>query len=366
MPLCNTIQRPPPIRPALTLRTTEDLDVAPPTCSGLSPETTLSQLFELYFLPVYLRSTMADPKTIAEYRSAINSWVRFLWDPPLRLIDNAACAAFIFEDLNRENGAEISPNTVRKHCTHLQMVLQAAGPQTKDYPWAATPWGLFGEDPFGRPRPVPWFLKPPEREKPAEDGLTLDEIGRLLDAARLAVKPALSECPAPTWWRGLLRFGFNTGLRRGSLLMLRRSWIEPFCDAGFLPLPGRASKKKRPKQIYISPEAMAVLAEMPTGDLVFPWAESMVSFNRYRRRLWDAAGVPPGHKFHGLRKAIGSALYAIDPKAAQLQLGHQSENTTRRSYVSSAAAAASLEANVGRASRRVRQPKPSAGQKMLF
>ena len=336
MPLCNNlILQPPPKRTALTLRTIEELDSAPPTSPGLSPETTLSQLFERYFLPVYLRSTMADPKTIAEYRTAINFWVKFTWDPPLRLIDNVACAAFVFEDLNRENGTQISPNTVRKHCTHLQMVFQAAGSQTKDYPWAATPYGLFGEDPFGRPRPVPWFIKPPEREKPAEDGLTLEEIGRLLVAARRAVKPTLTECSAPTWWRGLIRFGYNTGLRRGSLLMLRRSWIEPFCDAGFLSLPGRASKKKAPKQIYISPEAMAVLAEMPTGDLVFPWSKSLVTFNRYRQRLWREAGVPPSHKFHGLRKAIGSALYAIDPKAAQLQLGHQSESTTRRGWPSS-------------------------------
>jgi len=342
----------------------------PPVSSGLSPDTTLSELFDRYFLPVYLRSTMADPKTIAEYRTAIRLWCKFVWDPPLRLIDNAACAAFVFEDLNRENEKPISPNTVRKHLTHLQMVLHAAGPQTKQYPWAASQYGLFGDDPFGRPKTSPWFIKPPEREKPAEDGLTLDEIGRLLDVCPTAIKPAIPECPAPLWWRMLLLFGYNTGLRRGSLLALRRSWIQPFADAGLLSLPGRASKKKLPKLIYVNPEAMAALEQMPTGDLVFPWTESMASFNRYRRQLWEAAEVPPAHKFHGLRKAIGSELYAIDPKAAQLQLGHQSERTTRRSYVCNAAAAASLAENVGRASRRVRQPhskpKPASGQKTLF
>ena len=368
MPQGNPIPTAPAISPALILRTIDELDSAAPRSTGLSPETTVSQLFERYFLPVYLRSRMADPKTVAEYRTAVHHWVRFTWDPPLRLVDNMACAAFVGEDLRPANGRERSPNTVRKHCVALQMVLHAGGPQTKQHPWAASPYGLFGEDPFGRPRPTPWFQKPPEREKPAEDGLTLDEIGRLLDVVARAVKPVLQECPAPAWWRGLLKFGYNSGLRRGSLLALRRSWIKPFGDAGFLALPARASKKGLAKQIYLSPDAMAVLAELPTGDWVFPWPESIVSFNRYRQRLWRQADIPPGHTLHGLRKAIGSELYAISPKAAQLQLGHQSEATTRRSYVSQASAAASLAANIGPASRRVRQPKPKLAdrQRLLF
>ena len=45
----------------------------PPVSSGLSPDTTLSELFDRYFLPVYLRSTMADPRSTTESRTPFSS-----------------------------------------------------------------------------------------------------------------------------------------------------------------------------------------------------------------------------------------------------------------------------------------------------
>lgn len=353
---------------ALRLVTTEELS-SRPAGRGLSPETRLSEFFEAYFVPVHLRSTMADANTVAEYRTAMRFWIRYTWDPPLRLIDNLACAAFVEEDLAAETAGRTgvrSPNTVRKHCTALQMVLNLAGPQTKQHPQAASAYGLFGEDPYGRPRQVPWFQKPPEREKPPDDVLAIEEIERLLGACPRAVKPVVPECSAWKWWDSFIRFDYNTGLRRRGMLQFRRSWVKRQGDWGRIELPGRASKKGRPKLIFASPAALAIMDAMPTGDLVFPWPQSLVSFNRYRKKLWQMAGLPPDRKLHSLRKAIGSELFSLDPKAAQLQLGHESESTTRRSYASAAARASVLAERIGPAMRRIPQPKTCGRQKTLF
>jgi integrase len=363
--------RPQPFRTPIVTR---PVWTAVPPSNAPSPEMTLPEFFERYFWPVYLRSTMADPKTVAEYRSAVRRWQTLIGAMPMRAIDNLTCAAFVAKDLQRKSGKRpgetLSPNSVRKHCTHLQMVLSLAGPQSKEHPQAASPYGLFGTDPFGRPRPVPWFVKPPERDKLPEDGFTIEEIGLILTACEGAIKPVLADCSAATWWKCLCLAAYNTGIRIGSMVALRRAWITRQIDDGWVSIPALAYKKKRPKVIYLPPEALAAIDAMPTGDLIWPWPESPVSLQRYRRTLLSAAGIPPARwfGFHGLRKAIGTQLWAIDQKAAQLQLGHEDAATTRKSYVNPAAIGASLAATIGPAMRRVRQPKASMPdpQKLLF
>ncbi|MHB9049825.1 MAG: tyrosine-type recombinase/integrase, partial [Pirellulales bacterium] len=136
---------------------------APLTPSAeLSPGMTLSEFFRGYFLPCYAKPKRIDDKTVLEYRTAVDRWARLTGDPPLAEIHAAVCARFVDLDLScrGRQGETLSPNTVRKHCTHLQMVLDVAGPQTRERPEAATEEGLFGLTPRGIPRRVPWFVKP--------------------------------------------------------------------------------------------------------------------------------------------------------------------------------------------------------------
>jgi len=99
LPLCNPILETPAMAPALVLRTIDELDQATPPAVGPSPDWSLDEFFDLYFTPVYLKATMADVDTIAEYRSAIARWVSLIGRPPLRKIENTTCATFVAQDL---------------------------------------------------------------------------------------------------------------------------------------------------------------------------------------------------------------------------------------------------------------------------
>lgn len=319
----------------------------------ISPQMTLKEFFERYFRPVFLTAGRADAKTIAEYRTAVERWCVLTGDPPLLRIDNLFCARFIERDfaMPGRRGEMLSPNTIRKHCGALQVILRIAGPQSERYPEAPTAYGLFGLDDYGRPRPTPFFKKPPKRDKPPEDLFTLGEIRRLIAAAEHAAKPHSGQFSAPAWWRALFRFLYNTGLRRGSALEIRREWIHSGDGFHFLSIPGEAYKQGRPHLFYLSRQAMEAIAEMPATGKIFPWLETMTSLNRHMKRLMRLAEIPAekyfGLAFHGMRKSLGTSLFGVNQEAARLQLGHESKKTTERHYVSAAQLANSLAAAVG-------------------
>jgi len=110
--------------------------------SGLSPNMTVSEFFHAFVLPLYLKAKSRDAKTVAEYTTAVGRWAELTGDPSLCQVDQATCAAFVVADLavmsTKVKTKKLSPNTVRKHCTHLQMVLDLAGPLTRERPEAAT------------------------------------------------------------------------------------------------------------------------------------------------------------------------------------------------------------------------------------
>src|SRR3972149_2344022 len=321
----------------------------------------MGDLYYAYVRPVWLKAINASPRTIAEADTSVRLWVAITGDPPLRSIENSTCALFVAHLLDRpgrKKDQTLSPNTARKHCSQIQIILNLAGPQTRDFPWAVSQYGLFGEDRYGRPRIAPWFCKPPKRDKLPEDGFTIEEIGQLLEACPKAKKPKIPGCTPAAWWRALICFSYNTGIRIGSLLQLRRSWIRRQADEGWINIPAEAEKKNRPKTIYLSPQALTAIDTIGTGELIFAWPESIVSLQRYRRHLLAIAGIPQERwfGFHGFRKAIGTELWSIDPKAAQLQLGHEDAATTRRSYVNPSVIGQAQAAMIGPAMRRVRQP----------
>jgi integrase len=107
---------------------------------------------------------------------------------------------------------------------------------------------------------------------------------------------------------------------------------------------------------------------MPTGDLIFPWPQTTVSLQRYRKKLLAMAGISEERwfGFHGLRKAIGTEVWKMKPTAAQAQLGHEDLATTRKSYVNPDVLGVALAAELGPTMRRVRQPKSPSPQQLLF
>lgn len=336
-----------------------------PTPPRLSPETTLAEFFMQWFLPQYCGSRRRPMKraTVAEYRTAVARWCELVGDLPLKAITTDDCRRFVELALARpgRGGQPPSRYTVKKQCTALRVILRQAGPRSRDAPDAATEEGLFGEDRHGRPRPSPWFpaLDVPSPEP--DDVFTLDEIADWLNVCHLARQPQLPECSAALWWRTLILFAYNTGMRIGELLALRRGMLRRTARGlRYLDVPGAYRKQGKAARIALNAAALEAWEAMPTTDVVWPWPHHRAHLDTIRRELLTAAGLPPERRFgfHALRKAAATAIYSLDPEAAQRQLTHESRSTTEKHYV---AAQALIDAAITRQAAIIEAiPQPSA------
>lgn len=337
------------------------LEPLPGAAVPLTPTMGLGRFFRSYFAPCYLKAKRRSPRTTAEYATAVGRWADLTGDPPLQSIDQACCARFACLDGDQPGRQDdvLSPNTVRKHCCHLQHVLDAAGPWSRERRHAATEHGLFGLDQFGRPRPAPWVPRPDERDKPPVDGFTLAELSAWIAAARThATAPITGECTPAAWWEALIRFLYNAAVRIGTALRIQREWIRRVNGVSWLEVPGAADKKRRPRLVFLSPAALAAVDSIGTQGLVFPWPRTLKNLHDHRRRLLFAADLPEKRwfGFHAVRKAAGTELYRISPDAARQHLCHGDLATTVKSYVNPAALAESLAGQVGPALARIPQP----------
>ena len=295
---------------------------------GLSPRLTLSQFYTAYVVPCVLRPEAARPRTAAQYAETLRYWEQFTAGPTLDEMHQGHAADFLAALASlpgNRRGSTISPNTIRKHCTHAQRCLDLAGPPSTRHRMAA--------DLIDRP---PFLIRPRQRHKLAEDAFTLDEVRAWLAAAQNAETPHLPATPAPLWWAALIRWTWATGLRIGTTLAARWDWLDP--SALTLQIPDSDYKGGQARRFHTSPpalEAVQPLRATGRGPLVFPWPYTRWYLDRVRVRMLAEAGLPPTRRFgfHGLRKGAATALAEKNPLAAQLAMGHASAKTTRDHYV---------------------------------
>ena len=298
----------------------------------LTERSTLTQLFEAAFEPLYLRAQALDQQTTQLYRDALQWWVRLTGDPPLREIDEWVTAAFV-ESLLRQPGRRretLSVATVRKHCAQLDTLLSFAGPKTRD----ARGWrnrGILELPPrIERPRA--------DREAPAGDW-TLDEVRRMHGAAGFVTAPALPGVTPANWWRAMIVTATHTGLRIGQLLALEYADLS----GETLLVRARGSKGRRGKLQHLSSAAAESIESIRTDRrLIFEWPHHRRWLHRCLKRLATCAGIPESRRFgwHGFRRthatlvAEQSAASGGGVLAAQISLGHTSSATTLGHYVS--------------------------------
>jgi len=297
---------------------------------------TLSAFVEEVYIPRRLlaKSPPARPGTIAELQSAVNRWCEITGDPPLQEITSALCAEFLVELRKRPGrSGRLSPDTVKKIVSDLERVLGFAGPAGGRCRRPAEERGFFGEDANHWPRPAPYFPDVAGGHHLPKGCLDLTQIEDLLAATSAAAQPPIDVCPPGTWWSALYRFAFWTGLRRGSLLNTRRSWLRNHAGLVWLQVPGECCKGGRPQAIWLHPRALAALESIPTGDEVFPWPYTLQHLERAHKRLLTRAAILPlpEFAFHTFRRAISSAIDEIRPDTARFLLRHDTD-LARRHY----------------------------------
>lgn len=282
--------------------------------ADLSPDMTLGEFYRAYVLPIHRLARRADPKTIQLDEIALKHWETLTRNPPLRDISEFDTADFVSGAmlLAGRHGKKMSANTIRKHAIHLQFCLDRAGPRSRTMRNAAQ----LIDTPPGFEKP-----KPTRRATPML--LTLDEIGRWITACDTAVAPVESD--ATEWWRSLVVFGYNTGLRIDCIMRLE--W--PMLVSDWLVIPAEIYKGgEHGGEFYCNRWARAALKPLRAlgAERIFPWRgwpDSESWLQEQRRRIWLSAGiVQPGNGFHGLRRALLTWLSGKNDLVARLVAGH--------------------------------------------
>jgi len=232
--------------------------------------------------------------------------LRCTWRAYLRESRTSGLEAFDCQRVNdwldelRENRA---PDTVRTQRGNLLVVW-----------WWAYREGLVTEAPL-RVRK----LRPISRSPVA---WTLPEVRTLVAAAEL-------DPLRPLWWSSLIRVGYDTGLRLGDLLRLRRDEIAESMTV-------RQAKTGRTVSVRLRPETLAVahrhLGYPSNSPLLWPLWGRREAFYRALRELVARAGIRRG-TFRWLRRSAATQLERVDPGRGTALLGHASRRTTEAFYV---------------------------------
>jgi len=137
------------------------------------------------------------------------------------------------------------------------------------------------------------------------------------------------------WLRALLAVAYNFGLRKGELLGLRVSQVDP--DARTIHLLPGTTKNDKGRAIVRTEEVRRLVLDCINGkrstDAVFTWPDGrpVTDFRRTWRFLTKRAGVPE-LIFHDLRRsAVRNMVRAgISKHVAKLISGHQTDSVFDR------------------------------------
>ncbi|MBN2024040.1 MAG: site-specific integrase [Pirellulales bacterium] len=339
----------------------------------LSPAMSLSEFFDGYVWPVLMRPRDTSARTLAEYRRSLGYWVEFTGDPPLGAVSQALCVELL-AGLQKcpgrpSRGNEtLARNTIRKHCTQLQYLLDLAGPRSRANRMAATKKGLFGLDEDGLPNEPPYLVRSPAERNEVDEVFEVEEIHAWLEACERARVPRdLGVAPA-AWWRALIRYLYNTGVRLGTAMAIRWTWHERD-ERGrlWLKVPKTEIKGHAQKSFYVNAEAADAIESIRTArEIVFAWPHHPRWLQAVRVRLQAAAGLPPHRRFgfHALRRAMCTEAAEMNALVAQKQAGHTAIAMTRDKYVNKRVVAATMERLPQPKRRRTKDDDPD--QKKLF
>lgn len=291
------------------------------------------------FLAEWLETTSIAPKTRERYTQLINlhiaPYIGKIRLENLKPVDVQRLYVKLQQE-GRKDGKEggLHPRTVLHihRCLHKALTV-------------AVRWGYVA-------RNVCDAVEPPKPPRPQHSALTVEEVGRLLDALegdRLFA---------------LYATALATGMREAELLGLR--WTDVDLEQGVAYVRQTLKKATRTKQIFgptkthrserpvaLGPEILPILKRWQLEQrkerwewqdlykdfgLVFTNHDGSPISNRrlieHFKALLDKAGCDPKHVFHSLRhtKATISLIAGIAPKTVSDGLGHSNISITLDTY----------------------------------
>lgn len=225
--------------------------------------------------------------------------------------------------------AEITANDVNGWLQFLQRETTLAPETCYGYRAAIhAVWSYGFQD--GYTELPPMRLRKIARPLKLVEAYTQEELVALYNAAKLLRRNIQgTTIPRCIWWPPYIAAAYSTALRRGCLLALERSQIEP---NGRIVVLAKKTGKVTPRRLC--PVALAGVAEIAKyhGSLLaFPRGKSPVEFYQDFLGIQDLAGIQRGSSKWIRRSAIS---YAESVEAGQGRAlgGHSDERVTVRSY----------------------------------
>jgi len=294
----------------------------------LRKKMTATQFYHQYVKPTCRVAMDLSPKTIDLDEIALKYWRRFTGDPPLKKITRKTVLKFAMglKTLPGRDG-NMAPSTQQTRIVHMQTILHLAGPQTPDHDMAV---GLFK-------RPLPRIPRPKVVQGDPKM-LPMRQIEAWLRACDYAGSPRLPNIHPPTWWRALILYTYNTGMRIDTIMKSEWAWLD---DEGWLSVPAWAYKGGRMfRRFYVNSfarEAIEVLRDSGY-DRIVPWPnypESDRWLQDRRAWLWKKAGITDqkGNGFHGLRRTLLNEVAKEDIEVARVVAGHTRGDVLMEHYV---------------------------------
>ncbi len=289
---------------------------------GLTPALRYSELYREHDRPRRLGAGLS-PLTVSQDDETIGLWAALTGDPPVADVTPATMRQFAEQlSVRMWRGETISVNTVRKHVRHMQRIIDLAGPKTR-----ANPAGL---DLLSQ---LPDAIQaPPAEHKLPNDRFLSAEIWLLLEAS-----------PSP-WWRNLLLFAYNTGLRIGAILQVRWEMLDA-SEPGWLAVPNEISKRHKGGVYYLNrwareaAEATWGTAKGRRTGAIFAgfdhWPRGKSSFYTQFRGFRDGSGLDRQRRFafHALRKGLATWAGTKNLALARIILGHRGNDVTLDCYI---------------------------------
>lgn len=285
---------------------------------------TLRTFYDDWFKKVRLADS--PQKTVLSYEGVVRNWVLLTGDPPLEEITELTLAIFkkcLAKLPGKNRVSPLSPNTIRSNLRHLQTLLDKAGPK-----------GPRNRDAAGILKNLPPWIKPPRAVYKEPRFVPLEYFNQVYLATACMDLPHVPGIKPPAWWKALLAVAYNTQARYGTLFTMRMDEIN--WQKECLDLPAERFKNRRAQRIHLNAVALRHLQAIRTNrELVFPGFGSSNSYYRALHRLLKLAAIPDAQHFglHDIRRTGATLLWDDSPQAAQLALGHQSPETTRRHYI---------------------------------
>lgn len=268
----------------------------------------LRDAFYCYYLSPEMKG-----RTVEAYKNALAHWEAYTTDPPFREISNTTLQEFKNRFL-----ADYSAGTFNKVRRHLLALLNKLAPAVK-----GNPGGL------GQLEHFVFVTKARQADTPPRVAGTV-LLSEIYQACKTATWPRV-DFPAADWWRALVVFLYNTGLRRNDFLALKTRDVDLVNHC----LTFRAEKTGKSRVLPLHPAVIDHFRRIWSDrELVFPKPAGNKSLYLHWHKLQDAAGLARDEHitFHQLRATCGSNLFERSPGAAQEMLGHSSIETTRRHY----------------------------------